>query len=209
MPRAFAEISFTPTVRDIQSQQGSADGYAKFLEPEADRGDKIGPAEAEFISRMDGFFQASVSNAGWPYVQFRGGPKGFVKVLDEKTIAYADFRGNRQYLSAGNLTDNERVSLILVDYPNRRRLKVWGRAQLIAAQDDPDLLERLHDKSYRAVPERAVIIAIEALDWNCPAHIPQRMTLEELEPVLAALRDENARLKTHNNELLAALDQKP
>jgi predicted pyridoxine 5'-phosphate oxidase superfamily flavin-nucleotide-binding protein len=207
MPRAFAEIGFTPSVLAIQEQQGSAKGYAKFLDLDAERGDQIGPDEAEFISRMDGFFQASVSANGWPYVQFRGGPKGFIKVLDEKTIAYADFRGNRQYLSAGNITDDGRVSLILVDYPNRRRLKIWGRAELVQTQDDPDLIQKLHNTSYRAQPERAVIITIEALDWNCPAHIPQRMTLEEMDPLLTTLRTENAQLKSQNAELQAWLDK--
>jgi predicted pyridoxine 5'-phosphate oxidase superfamily flavin-nucleotide-binding protein len=205
MPRAFAEIGFTPSVLAIQEQQGSAKGYAKFLDPDAERGGQIGPDEAEFISRMDRFFQASVSGSGWPYVQFRGGPKGFIKVLDEKTIAYADFRGNRQYLSAGNITDDGRVSLILVDYPNRRRLKIWGRAELVQNQNDPDLIQKLHDATYRAQPERAVIITIEALDWNCPAHIPQRMTLEEMEPLLTTLRTENAQLKSQNAELQAWL----
>jgi predicted pyridoxine 5'-phosphate oxidase superfamily flavin-nucleotide-binding protein len=207
MARAFAEIGFTPSVLAIQEQQGSGKGYAKFLDPDAERGDHIGPDEAEFISRMDGFFQASVSGNGWPYVQFRGGPKGFIKVLDEKTIAYADFRGNRQYLSAGNITDDGRVSLILVDYPNRRRLKIWGRAELVQTQDDPDLIQKLHNTSYRAQPERAVIITIEALDWNCPAHIPQRMTLEEMDPLLTTLRTENAQLKSQNAELQAWLDK--
>ncbi len=208
MSRAFAEISFTPSVLAIQEQQGSAEGYAQFLEPDADRGDKVGPAEAEFISRRDGFYQATVSDGGWPYVQFRGGPVGFLKVLDDQTIAYADFRGNRQYLSAGNISDNDRVSLILMDYPNRRRLKIWGRAKLVGSKEDALLMTKLQDPSYRALPERAVIIAVEALDWNCPQHIPQRMTLEELEPQLKPVRDEIARLKSENKKLKIALDQK-
>jgi predicted pyridoxine 5'-phosphate oxidase superfamily flavin-nucleotide-binding protein len=205
MSRAFAEISFTPGVLALQHQQGSAEGYARFLEPEAQAGNRIGAAEAEFISTMDGFFQATISESGWPYVQFRGGPKGFLKVLDDKTIAYADFRGNRQYLSTGNLTKNDRVSLILVDYPNRRRLKIWGHAQLVDKDDDPDFIKKLQQRSYRGLPERAVIITVEALDWNCPQHIPQRMTLEELEPQLAPMRDEIARLKSENEKLNSAL----
>jgi len=123
-------------------------------------------------------------------------------VLDAQTIGYADYRGNRQYLSVGNLTGDERVSLILMDYPNRRRLKVWGRARLVSAQEDPDLVRTLHVDGYRAIPERAVVITVEALDWNCPQHIPQRFTVEELEAHLApvraeieTLRQENARLK--------------
>jgi predicted pyridoxine 5'-phosphate oxidase superfamily flavin-nucleotide-binding protein len=207
MSRAFAEISFTPSVLALQQQNGSAEGYSKFLRPEADRGDRIGPMEAEFISGRDGFYQATVSESGWPYVQFRGGPLGFLKVLDDRTIAYADFRGNRQYLSAGNLTDDDRISMILMDYPNRRRLKIWGRAKLISTTDNPELMTQLQDKSYRGRPERAVIITVEALDWNCPQHIPQRMTLEELEPQLKPIRDELARLKSENKKLRLALGQ--
>ena len=208
MARAFAEISFTPAVVALQEQNGSANGYAKFLAPEADQANRFGPAEEAFIAGIDGCFQATISQSGWPYVQFRGGPKGFLKVLDDQTIAYADYRGNRQYLSAGNLGDNDKISMILVDYPNRRRLKIWGRARLVALDDDPALIEKLQDKNYRAKPERAVVITVEALDWNCPAHIPQRMTLEELEPLLSPVRDEIAQLKAENEELKIALDQK-
>jgi len=207
MSRAFAEISFTPSVLAEQEQQGSARSYAKFLSPDAERGDRIGPDEAHFISRMDGFFQATVSETGWPYVQFRGGPAGFLKVLDETTIAYADFRGNRQYLSTGNLAENDRVSLILVDYPNRRRLKVWGRARLVGLDDDPELIAQLQHEGYRGHPERAVVITIEALDWNCPQHIPQRLTLEELDAQLQPVRDEIARLQEQNRDLKIALGQ--
>ena len=185
MARAFANIAFTPSVLAVQEKEGSADGYAKFLAPEAEGGDTLTEAEELFISRRDGFYQATVSETGWPYVQFRGGPRGFLKVLDEKTIAYADFRGNRQYLSVGNLSKEEKISLILMDYPNRRRLKIWGRASIVDIKEDPALVEKLHDPSYRARPERSVIIKVEAFDWNCPAHIPQRFTLEELEALHA------------------------
>jgi predicted pyridoxine 5'-phosphate oxidase superfamily flavin-nucleotide-binding protein len=208
MPRAFAEISFTPSVIAMQEQNGSAESYSKFLKPDADRGDRVGPMEAEFISQRDGFYQATVSHTGWPYVQFRGGPTGFLKVLDESTVAYADFRGNRQYLSTGNLADNDRVSLILMDYPNRRRLKIWGRAKLTGAKDDALLMTKLQDPAYRALPERAVVISVEALDWNCPQHIPQRMTLEELEPQLKPVREEIEQLKAENQKLTIALGRK-
>jgi len=205
MPRAFAELSFTPSVLALQERHGSANSYAKFLEPDADRGDRLGPREADFVARMDGFFQATVSETGWPYVQFRGGPHGFLKILDDRTIAYADFRGNRQYLSMGNLTDNNHIALILVDYPNQKRLKVWGRAKLVDLEDDPDLVEQLQDESYKARPERVVVITIEALDWNCPQHIPKRLTLEELESQLEPVREEIARLKQENEKLKTAL----
>ena len=201
MARAFAEIAFTPQVLAEQARQGSAAGYAKFLTPEAAPADVLGPAETDFVAKRDGFFQATVGENGWPYVQFRGGPAGFLKVLDEKTLAYADFRGNRQYMSVGNLRGDDRVSLILVDYPNRRRLKVWGHARIVDIGDDPDLVARLHDPAYRAKPERAVVITIAALDWNCPQHLPQRYTLEELEPALAPLREELERLRAENETL--------
>lgn len=205
MARAFAEIAFTPKVLEEQGRQGSAKSYAKFLTPDAAPGDVLGPAEADFIRRRDGFFQATVSETGWPYVQFRGGPAGFLKVLDEKTLAYADFRGNRQYLSVGNLKGDDRVAMILVDYPNRRRLKVWGHARIVERDEDPDFVARLHDPAYKARPERAVVITVAALDWNCPQHLPQRFTLEELEPALAPLREELQRLRAENAALRARL----
>lgn len=180
MPRAFADIAFTPSVRAMQEKQGSAGAYAKFLSPEVSGGDVLSMVEASFIAERDGFYQASVSETGWPYVQFRGGPRGFLKVLDEKTLAYADFRGNRQYVSVGNLSVDDRVSLILMDYPNRRRLKIWGRASITEIGDNRTLVAQLHDETYHAQPERAVMITLEAFDWNCPAHIPQRYTIEEL-----------------------------
>ncbi len=208
MARAFAEIAFTPDVRNIQERQGSAHAYAKFLTPEAAPGDRIGDVEAAFIGARDGFYQATVAETGWPYVQFRGGPAGFLKVLDPATLAYADFRGNRQYLSVGNLTGNDRVSLFLMDYPNRRRLKIWGRAKIVDIADDPDLVASLHDETYRARPERAVIVSVTTMDWNCPQHIPQRLTAEELEPHLAPLREELARLAAENETLQAALERR-
>lgn len=124
MARAFADITFTPAVRALQKEKGSADSYDRFLADGTPAGDRLGPKEIAFISGIDGFYQATVNSRGWPYVQFRGGPEGFLKTLDDRTIAYADFRGNRQYLSNGKLADDERVSLILMDYAHRRRLKI-------------------------------------------------------------------------------------
>ncbi len=205
MTRAFAEIAFTPAVRAVQQRQGSAAAYDRFLAPEADPSNRLGPEEAAFAEARDGFYQATVSETGWPYVQFRGGPPGFLKALDERTLGYADFRGNRQYVSAGNLGGDDRISLILMDYPNRRRLKVLGRARLVDAADDPELVARLHVEGYKARPERAVVITVEALDWNCPQHIPVRLTREELEPHLAPIKDELSRLKAENTRLKAML----
>ncbi|WDI30093.1 pyridoxamine 5'-phosphate oxidase family protein [Hyphococcus flavus] len=183
MPRAFAEIAFTPSVIDVQRQQGSAESYAKLLSPEAAGGEKLTKQEIAFIAERDGFYQATVSESGWPYVQFRGGPRWFLNILDERTIAYADYRGNRQYLSLGNLSKNRKISLILMDYPRQRRLKIWGRTTIHGNTDNPKLIAQLHDKNYPARPERVVVISVEAYDWNCPQHIPQRYTLEELQHV--------------------------
>lgn len=205
MARAFAQIAFTPSVLAAQAAHGSAEAYEQFLAPATDRGDRLTEFEASFIAARDGFYQATVSEAGWPYVQFRGGPKGFVKVLDDHTISFADFRGNRQYLSVGNLMANNRISLILMDYPNRRRLKIWGRAKFIDIADDPELLADLQIDGYRARPERAVIVSVEAFDWNCPQHIPQHLTIEEFDACLAPLREEIDRLTSENDVLTRSL----
>ena len=181
MARAFAKIAFTPSVRSIQEKNGSATAYAKALAPEMKGGNLLTDRETSFIKQRDGFYQATVSETGWPYVQFRSGPRGFLNVIDSATIAYADFRGNRQYLSVGNLSIEKRISLILMDYPNRRRLKVWGHATIIDINENPALIEQLHDPNYPARPERAISISVEAFDWNCPAHIPQRYTVDEIE----------------------------
>jgi ferredoxin-NADP reductase/predicted pyridoxine 5'-phosphate oxidase superfamily flavin-nucleotide-binding protein len=203
MARSFADIAFTEGVRAFQARMGSRDQYAALDGVEA-HGVELGDREAEFIAARDGFYQATVGETGWPYVQFRGGPAGFLKVLDPRTIGYADFRGNVQYISAGNLQADGRVSLILMDYANRRRLKVWGRARLVDARDDNGWLERLEVPSYRARIERAVIISVEAFDWNCPQHITPRYTAAEIEAAgagpgaakeLADLRAEVARLR--------------
>ncbi|MCY0096030.1 pyridoxamine 5'-phosphate oxidase family protein [Hoeflea ulvae] len=203
MPRAFAEIAFTPGVRAIQQRQGSARGYEKFLSPDADGGNRLGPAEAGFIRARDGFYQATVSETGWPYVQFRGGPAGFLRVIDASTIAYADYRGNRQYLSLGNLTGDDRIALILMDYPNRRRLKIWGRAKIFEGDEATDVLPVVHDPASAGRPERVIVITVEAFDWNCPSHIPQRLTVAEFEPYLAELRQQISELTAENARLAA------
>jgi len=206
MARAYAKLSFTPAVRKVQKQQGSAKAYDKFLLPDANGGDRLGSAEIDFISARDGFYQATVSESFRPYVQFRGGPEGFLQVLDDKTIAYADFRGNRQYISSGNLTINDKVSLILMDYPNQRRLKIIGRAIQIDKTEDPKLVSSLEMPDYRAVVERAVLIQIEAFDWNCPKYIPQRLTLQEFEPHISSLQQQIAQLIEENTALKTKLE---
>ncbi len=208
MARAFTDIMFTPSVLAVQAAEGSAEAYAPFLSDEAERRDEIGPAEAAFIQARDGFYQATVTETGWPYVQFRGGPAGFLSVIDAKTIAYADYRGNRQYISVGNLVANDRIALILMDYPNQRRLKVWGRVKLVDRREDPALVARVHVGGGRGKPERAVIITVEAIDWNCPQHIPQRLTVEEFAPVLNNLTAEIERLRAENAELKSWMEGK-
>lgn len=207
MAKAFAKISFTPSVVRIQKRHGSAKAYSKFLSSDAQGGDQLTEAEAEFIMARDSFYQASASKEGWPYVQYRGGPTGFLKVLDTKTLAYADFRGNRQYISVGNVSENDRVSLIFVDYPNRRRLKIWARARLVSLADDPELIASLHDESYRARPERAVILSLEAFDWNCPQHIHPRFTSAELKSYVGDLHAQITALQAKNKSLKIKLSK--
>ncbi|PQA87863.1 pyridoxamine 5'-phosphate oxidase family protein [Hyphococcus luteus] len=208
MARAFSKIAFTDTVRALQAKHGSAGAYAKFLAPEAPPNDSLGEAEAAFIRARDGFYQATVSETGWPYVQFRGGPPGFMHVLDEKTLAYADFRGNRQYLSVGNLLGNGRIALFFMDYPNKRRLKLLGQASIVEMEDHADLVNSLHTPGYEAKPERAMIISVAGYDWNCPQHIPQRYTLEEMASTLSPIREELAALRRENADLKEKLEAK-
>jgi predicted pyridoxine 5'-phosphate oxidase superfamily flavin-nucleotide-binding protein len=200
MVRAFAAITFTPSVKAAQIRYGSRRANEGFERAEDPR-NELTSREAEFIEERDGFYQASVGETGWPYVQFRGGPRGFLKVLDERTIGYADFRGNIQYISAGNIAADGRVALILMDYANRRRLKVWGRARLVHAEEDPILLARLEVPTYRARVERAVIMTVEAFDWNCPQHITRRFTEAEITELTAPLAQEIERLAAENAAL--------
>ena len=194
MSRAFSDIAFTPAVREMQTRMGSHSNYAAFDHDE-DRHDRLGPMEVEFIAARDSFYQATVSETGWPYVQFRGGPSGFLKVLDEKTLGYADFRGNMQYISVGNFANNDRVSIILMDYANRRRLKLLGRVRVVSLDDDRALAAKLESPHYRARVQRGVIIDVEGYDWNCPQHITPRFTEAEIVEASAPLHAEIAALK--------------
>ena len=183
MGHRFGEIAFTDTVKRIQEKMGSRQAYAQREGGEA-AGGALGPREATFIGLRDSFYLASVGETGWPYVQHRGGPAGLVRVLDEKTLGFADFRGNRQYVSVGNVTTDDRVCLFFMDYPNRTRLKLFGRAALIG-DEAKDRLARLEVPDYRARVERGFLIHVEAFDWNCPQHIAPRYTLAELEALVA------------------------
>jgi len=194
MARAFSTITFTPSVKAAQERYGSRAGNRSF-ETAEDGGNVLTADAIDFIQARDSFYQATSSETGWPYVQFRGGPAGFLKVIDERTLGYADFRGNVQYISVGNLNANDRVSLILMDYPNRRRLKIWARARIVDYAEDPELVSRLEMPSYRAPVERAVVLTIEALDWNCPQHIAPRFTKAETAAFLAPVRQHVAALE--------------
>lgn len=200
MATAFAELTFTPSVKAAQSFYGSREKNSRFEWAEEKR-NQLTEAEASFIGERDSFYQATVSQSGWPYVQHRGGSVGFLKVLDDRTLGFADFRGNVQYLSVGNLNANDRISLILMDYPNRQRLKLWGRARIVHETDDPGLMAKLALSAYKAKVERGIIIHIEALDWNCPQHITPRYSKAEVESLIAPLLDEIQRLKLEVSEI--------
>ena len=202
MPRAFSERTFTPAVIAHQERMGSARSYAKFIEGGPQQGHIIGEAEKAFIETRDGFYQATVSEIGWPYVQFRGGPPGFLKVLGPQTIGYADFSGNRQYISRGNLDGNDRVALILMDYANPQRLKLLGR---VSFSEGEGAAASLFPDGADATAERAAIIRVEALDWNCPCHITPRYSEAELQPHLQKFGVELAQLKAENDALRRAL----
>jgi hypothetical protein len=173
MNRSYANIAFTPVIKALQVHEGSRSKYAGF-EDTADEPSALSNAEVEFIESRDSFYQATVSETGWPYVQHRGGPEGFLKVLGDKTIGFADFRGNRQLLSVGNLVSNDRIALIMMDYASRHRLKLFGRVRLVRETEEPNLLARLSVSGYPAKVERAFIIRVEGWSWNCSQHITPR-----------------------------------
>jgi predicted pyridoxine 5'-phosphate oxidase superfamily flavin-nucleotide-binding protein len=180
MGRRFAELAFTPLIKEQQEIHGSRRQYKRVEESE-NRGDRLGPYERSFIQARDGFYMATISETGWPYIQFRGGPKGFLHVIDDYTIGFADLRGNKQYISVGNLNNDDRVSLFLMDYVGQQRLKILGTAKIYEGDDEAKKwIERLRTDEPNDWPERAMVIHVEAFDWNCQQHIPQRFTLEEL-----------------------------
>lgn len=194
MARKFAEIMFTPSVKAAQVRYGSRKVNER-LENIEDPPILLGPRERAFIEARDGFYQATVNEDGWPYVQFRGGLPGFLKVLDDHHLGYADFRGNIQYLSVGNINANDRVAMILMDYVNRKRMKIWARASIVHDDEDPELLARLEDPNYRAPVERAVVLKVEGLDWNCPKHITPRFSEPEIVALITPMRQRIAELE--------------
>jgi predicted pyridoxine 5'-phosphate oxidase superfamily flavin-nucleotide-binding protein len=178
MAHQFSSLTFTDNVKDVQREMGSRPANEKLTE-RGSPNDIFSAFEKDFISRRDGFYLSTVGETGWPYIQFRGGPAGFLHVVDDSTLAYADVTGNRQYISTGNLRSNPRAALFLMDYPHQARLKILGTTEVIPWSEAPDWKNQLLLPD-RGRPERVVLIHLAAFDWNCPQHIPQRWTLEEL-----------------------------
>ena len=199
MPYGFLDIASTPGVRAAQEANGSGEYWSNFSGDRAS--DRFSPAEAAFIAERDSFYMATVSESGWPYVQHRGGPPGFIRILDERTLAIPDFRGNRQYISTGNLATDDRAALILMDYPHRRRLKLYAHVEARDLTADQELAAKLTLPDYKAKVERALIIHLAAFDWNCPQHIVPRFSEAELEPALAPFRARLEALEEENKKL--------
>ena len=199
MACGFLDIARAESVKAAQAANGVAAHWDNFKGHREFNG--FTAAEIAFIAARDSFYVASVSETGWPYVQHRGGPTGFLRVIDDKTLAFADFRGNRQYISLGNINANDRVALFLMDYPNRRRLKIYARAEVRDLAADPALAEQLMTPGYRAKLERAFVLHLQAFDWNCSQHITPRFTEAEIDEALAPVRARIAQLEAENKML--------
>jgi predicted pyridoxine 5'-phosphate oxidase superfamily flavin-nucleotide-binding protein len=193
MSYGFLDIAATPSVRAAQAAMGSEHAWRDFK------------GEANFIAQRDSFYMATVSEIGWPYVQHRGGPQGFLKVVDDKTLAFADYRGNRQYISVGNLGADDRAALILVDYARKARLKIFARVEAVRLDMNPDLAAVVAMPGYKAKPERILLLRLTAFDWNCPQHITPRFTEGEIARAVQPLRDRLAALEKENDELRTRL----
>ena len=206
MRYGFLDIMATSGVKAAQLANGSREMWEGSSQDRTF--DRFTESEAAFIAARDSFYMASVSESGWPYIQHRGGPAGFLKLLDDKTLGFADFRGNRQYISLGNVAANDRVALILVDYPRRARLKILGHMSAHDLKSEPELAERLVVPGYKARPERAFILQLEAFDWNCPQHITPRFTQGEVEAAMLPLQQRLAALEAENGELRRQIDER-
>lgn len=192
MTNFISDIAFSPSVKSYQEKEGSRQTYQRMAEGR-DWQTEIEPGLEDFIANRDSFYMATANKEGQPYIQHRGGPKGFLKVLDKNTLGFADYSGNRQYISAGNLSENSKAHLFLIDYPHQTRIKIWGEAKVV--DDDPELLDRLMDEGYRARPERAIVFTVKAWDVNCPQHIQKRYTMDEINPVIENLKNKIASLE--------------
>jgi predicted pyridoxine 5'-phosphate oxidase superfamily flavin-nucleotide-binding protein len=180
--RYSSDVAFTPTVKAIQARKGSRRAYGQ-MEERGSWKAHITPELTDFIAAQTSVFLATANREGQPYIQHRGGPAGFLRVLDDRTIAFADFAGNRQYITAGNLAENPKAHLFLIDYAERRRVKIWGTARVV--EDDASLTAKLMPEDYKARPEQAILFSVSAWDANCPQHIPQRFAAEEVAKLLA------------------------
>lgn len=207
MSHKFADIAFTPTVKKVQEALGSRTAYSRAEEVAEPFNHLLTASEAEFIGARDSVYLATVGETGWPYIQHRGGPKGFVRVLDDHTLGFADFRGNRQYVSVGNLLSDDRVSMFFMDYPNKTRLKLLGRAKAIGP-DDAETLRKLAVPGYRATVERGFLITVEGFDWNCPQHITKRYALDEVRALSAPLLARIAALEAELARRPAQVEQR-
>lgn len=196
-----SDIAFTPSVKKEQEKRGSRAGYQKMEERGGWR-DVVDDGLRDFIAARQSFYLGSVSSDGYPYIQHRGGKAGFLKVLDDRRLAFADFGGNKQYITLGNLADNAKAFIFLMDYRNKRRVKIWGHAEFI--EDDDELLSSLADADYDGRPERAIVFTIDAWDSNCPQHIPQMWSEAEIAPVVNAM---NARIEELEAEVAALKSQ--
>ncbi|SIO18103.1 hypothetical protein SAMN02745824_3250 [Parasphingorhabdus marina DSM 22363] len=203
MTYKFLDMLTTDAVKQAQADNGARDQWEDFAGERLF--DRFDDKAAAFIAARDSFYMASVSENGWPYLQHRGGPAGFLKILDDQTLGFADFRGNRQYISLGNTRADDRVALFMVDYPRRKRLKLLGHVQAHALDADPDLTRRIVDRDYAGQPERVMTISLEAYDWNCPQHIIPRYTKDMVDQAAKPLQDEIARLTAENEALKARL----
>ncbi len=192
-----SDVAFTPAVKAIQARKGSREAYAQ-VEQNGGWRTEIDDRLAAFLANTDSFYLATATRDGQPYIQHRGGPKGFVKVLDKSTIAFADYAGNRQYLTQGNLTENPKAHIFIMDYAHRRRVKIWGEARVV--EDDPALTQSLMPKGYRARPEQVIIFRISAWDTNCPQHIPQKFDAVD---VAAAMAEASAKIEERDARIAA------
>lgn len=204
MAKNFAEIAFTDAVKNLQEKHGSRRSYERMEKFNVIDG--LTTSEMSFITDRDSFYMATIGVKEFPYIQHRGGPKGFLKVLDSKRLGYIDFTGNKQYVSVGNMATNNNVSLIMIDYPTRTRLKIFAKAEVIELKDNPELYEQLDIENYKFRPERMMVFHIEAYDWNCPQHITPRYTVEELEQAFSPQQKYIATLEQEINDLKSKLN---
>ena len=198
MKSTISDIAFTTSVKAIQEQMGSRKQYER-MEERGGWQNVITPDLADFVAERDSLYLATASVEGRPYIQHRGGPKGFLKVLDDRTLAFADFTGNRQYITMGNLVENNQAFLFFMDYATQTRIKVWGTAEVI--ENDPDLLKQLTDSQYKGKPERVIRFHVEAWDANCRQHIPLKYSQEDMESILQPLKERLTALEAENETL--------